>query len=86
MESRQYDWLRRAARTLLQLIASGALLELTQQVAGDIPATYSAYVFIAYTVLVTAAQNAAEDHVSGFPALLKGKASGGANPVPDPGP
>lgn len=85
MEARQYDWLRRAVRTLLQLIASGALLELTQQIAGDIPATYSAYVFIVYTVLVTAAQNAAED-AGAIPAVLKGKASSGSNPVPDPGP
>lgn len=85
MEARQYDWLRRAFRTLVQLIASGALFELTQQLAGDIPGAYSAYVFIFYTVLVTAAQNALED-AGAIPAIAKGKASSGANPVPDPGP
>lgn len=82
MEARSNDWWRRAARTLLQLIASGALLALTDQLANDLPAAYQPYLLIAYTVIVSAAQNALED-AGAIPSVLKGKASSGANPVPD---
>lgn len=83
MESRSNDWWRRAVRTLLQLIASGALLALTDQLAKDVPASYSPYILIFYTVVVAAAQNALED-AGKIPAVLKSRPSSGANPVPDP--
>ena len=51
----------RILRTLLQLIAGGALTALTDQLATDIPAAYAPYLVIAYTLLVTAVQNYLEE-------------------------
>lgn len=61
---------RRAIRTLLQLIAGGALYGLTEQIAMDIPTEYAPYLMIGYTFLVAFLQNVLED--SGrVPALMK---------------
>ncbi len=81
MDSRNNDWWRRAVRTGAQLLASGALLALTDQFVKDIPAQYAPYVLASYQVAVTAAQNYLED-IGAMKPLLKGKASSGANPVP----
>jgi hypothetical protein len=83
MERVKYDWIRRAVRTGLQLIASGALFALTEQLAKDVPAEYTPYVLGGYTLLVAGVQNFLEDNVAGMPAILKGKPSAGQNPVPD---
>ncbi len=82
MEAQRNDPARRALRTLIQLVAAGGLTWLTDQLAQDIPNEYVPYMVGAYTVLVTLCQNALED-AGKVPALLKGKASSGANPVPD---
>lgn len=72
---------RRILRTVLQLIAGGALYGLTQQFAGDVPAQYAPYVLGGYTLAVVVAQNALED-LTGLPAIGKTEASGAKNPVP----
>lgn len=74
------DSTRRALRTLVQLIAGGGLTALVDQVALDVPDSYRPYVFIASTVIVTLAQNVAEDH-GWVPALWKAQASSGENPI-----
>lgn len=74
------DSKRRAIRTLVQLIAGGGLAALTQQLAGDVPAAYVPYLMIGYTTAVSLAQNYAEDQ-GWIPAVLKAKASDGAEPV-----
>lgn len=53
--------MRRVARTLLQLLAGGALYGLTEQLARDVPAAYGPYVVLGYTLLVALAQNLVED-------------------------
>lgn len=55
------DFWQRIARTMLQLVAGGALAALTNQLASDIPPAYSAYLVLGYTLLVTVAQNAVEN-------------------------
>lgn len=100
MESRQFDPLRRAIRSFVQggvgvfiLIAVPALNQIVTSVGSggvaviDVP--FWRNVGIAVVAggamgLVSFTQNALEDNVPKFPALLKGKASSGANPVPDP--
>ncbi len=76
------DSLRRAIRTLIQLVASGGLVWLTDQLAKDIPSEYVPYMLGLYTIIVALAQNALEDNTS-FPALLKSPPSAGQNPTPD---
>jgi hypothetical protein len=51
----------RILRTVLQLIAGGALTALTDQIASDIPASYAPYIVLGYTLLVTAVQNYLEE-------------------------
>ena len=51
----------RVIRTLMQLIAGGALLGLTDQIAKDVPAAYAPYVALGYALLVALAQNLYED-------------------------
>ena len=51
----------RVARTLLQLVAGGALYALTQQLTKDLPEAYAPYLVIGYTLLVALAQNLLED-------------------------
>lgn len=65
----------RILRTVLQLIAGGALTALTEQLATDMPAAYAPYLLIGYTLLVTAVQNYAED--AGLMKPVAKKASGG---------
>lgn len=52
---------RRFLRTLLQLIAGGALTALVDQLATDVPASLAPYLVIGFTLLVTLAQNTLED-------------------------
>jgi hypothetical protein len=54
------DWAARILRTLLQLIAGGALTALMEQVARDIPSQYMPYIILLNTLLVTIAQNFVE--------------------------
>jgi hypothetical protein len=77
------DWWRRGARTLIQLLAAGGFTWLTDQLAKDIPTVYVPYLMGTYTVLVALAQNALED-AGKIPAVLKGQASSGADPAPEP--
>lgn len=51
----------RFVRTLLQLIAGGALYGLTEQIAKDLPSEYAPYLILGYTLAVTLVQNIAED-------------------------
>jgi hypothetical protein len=91
------DWLRRAIRTWLQSFLASLLATLSTVGAADLPAlttwlwwqkALAAAVFSAgmatLTAVVSALQNSAEDS-GAIPALLKAPASGGENPVPDPG-
>lgn len=80
--------IRRALRTCLVLIATatGAIPALAA--AFDVPAgrvTQVVAVFAFAATIITGVLNHAEDNTR-FPAILKAPASGGANPVPDPGP
>jgi hypothetical protein len=52
--------LRKGARTILQLVAGGALTALISAAAGGLSATSQALVLGAWTALVAAAQNALE--------------------------
>jgi hypothetical protein len=83
MESVRSDWWRRVVRTVVQMIASGALLAATEQFVKDIDPAYVPWVWIAYQALVTGAQNFAED-MGWIKALLKAPPSPGQNPAPDP--
>ncbi len=76
------DSLRRAIRTLLQMVVAGAFTGLVNQFVTDIPARYAPYVLVGFTLLTSFSQNYLEDH-SGLPAVLKSPPSSGHNPVPD---
>lgn len=72
------DWVRRALRTLLQITVVEAVIQLLLVFGVPItPAQHTAIIALA-TPFVTAAQNALEDHVQAFPAILKAPASDGA--------
>lgn len=75
------DSLRRAIRTLLQLIASGGLTALVDSFAGGLSPESATLLLMINTVLVTFLQNYLEDNTS-FPAILKAPASPGENPTP----
>ncbi len=99
MEARTNDPIRRAVRTFAQgalgifiLFAVPALNDLVTSVGSggvaviDVPFWRNvgiAAIAGGIISLISFAQNFTEDHVPAFPALLKGKASSGANPVPD---
>ena len=51
------DWVARIIRTVLQLIAGGAFAELFMQISRDVPSSYTPYVILGSTLLVTIAQN-----------------------------
>ena len=61
---------QRVMRTVLQLVAAGGLTALTNQVASDLPVSYSAYFVIFWTVVVTTAQNYLES-TGKIPTILK---------------
>lgn len=63
------DWLARAVRTLMQLVAGGALTALVNQFAADIDPQWTPYVLAGFTLLVAFAQNMIEDQTG--KALLK---------------
>lgn len=87
------DPLRRALRTWLQaflgsLITSGVLSAASADGVVDWSALKKALIAAAagaVVALITFVQNHLEDSTA-MPAILKAPASGGENPVPDPGP
>ena len=101
LESPRYDWLRRALRTFLQAfvgmvaligfpIAQNIINAATngEPVQIDVDAwkrVLIAALFAGAVALISALQNALEDK-AGVPAVLKGVATSGQNPVPDPAP
>lgn len=76
------DYVRRALRTALQLVASGGLTAFVAVLTDGLTAQQAGLVLAGFQVLVTFAQNLAEDKTS-FPSLLKATASSGSNPVTD---
>lgn len=98
IESPRYDWLRRAARTFLQafvgtlsVMAIPALNDIVRAIGSaepyELDFAFWQSVIIAASLagvvsLISAAQNALEDK-GGMPAVLKGQATSGQNPVPD---
>ncbi len=95
----EYDWLRRGLRTFFQGFI-GILLVLAVPILNDLINGVSsgedavidvglwrnigiAAVAGGFVALVAAGQNLAEQKTS-FPAIFKGKATSGQNPVPDP--
>jgi len=74
--------LRKAARTLLQVIASGALTALIAAIAGGLAPATAAIVLAAWTVVVTYVQNALEG-TGAIPTLLPSKLPGesGTGPI-----
>jgi hypothetical protein len=54
------DWGARILRTIIQLIASGALTALVEQIARDVPSNWTPYILMIWMVIVTAAQNGIE--------------------------
>ena len=99
MDSPRYDWLRRAARTFLQAFVAtlmtfgiGPAQEAIRALSSGDPYEFDFNFWQALIIaaslagvvaLVTALQNALEDK-AGLPAVLKGKATSGQNPVPEP--
>lgn len=87
------DPIRRALRTWLQaflgsLITSGVLSAASADGVVDWSGVKKALIAAAagaVVALITFVQNLLEDSTT-MPALLKAPASGGANPLPDPGP
>lgn len=67
---------RRVLRTGLQMVAAGGLTALVEQVARDVPGTWTPYVFIAGTLVVTFCQNLAEAN-GWMPVVLPAKRDGG---------
>lgn len=74
------DAIRRPLRTLIQMIASGGLTILVNQLAEDVPTSYTPYILIGFTILVGFCQNWLEDN-KGLPAIFKATASDGQNPA-----
>jgi hypothetical protein len=101
MDSPRFDWLRRAARSFLQgFIGMIVLLgfPIAQSVINaatngqPIDLDFNAWktvliagLFAGGMALVSLVQNFLEDK-AGMPAVLKGQATSGQNPVPDPTP
>ena len=52
--------LKKGARTVLQLVAGGALTALVSAIAGGLPAATQGFVMAAWTALVATAQNTLE--------------------------
>ncbi len=74
--------LRKATRTLLQVVASGAMTALIAAIAGGLQATTAAVVLAGWTVVVTYVQNALEG-AGAIPTLLPSKlpGEGGTGPI-----
>ncbi len=64
------DGTKRIIRTVLQMVAGGALFALTDQIATDLPGQYAPYIILGYTLLVTAVQNVVES-LDGVTPILK---------------
>lgn len=71
--------LRKASRTLLQVIASGAMTALVSAIAGGLEASTAAIVLAGWTVAVTYVQNALEG-TGAIPTLLPSPTPGEAKP------
>jgi hypothetical protein len=54
------DYVARILRTMAQLLAAGGFTALFEQVAKDVPASYTPYVLLVSMLLVTIAQNVLE--------------------------
>lgn len=76
------DALRRAIRGIVQMGLAEALLRLLMAFGVALTEDQHVAILGALTPLVTLVQNLLEDN-TGMPALLKGPASEGQNPVPD---
>ncbi len=74
--------LRKATRTLLQVVASGAMTALVAAIAGGLQAATAAIVLAGWTVVVTYVQNALEG-AGTIPTLLPSKLPGesGEGPI-----
>lgn len=99
IDSPRYDWLRRAARTFLQafvgtlsVMAIPALNDIIRAISSAEPYTFDVDLWQGVIIaaclsgviaLISALQNGLEDK-AGMPALGKGVASSGQNPVPQP--
>jgi hypothetical protein len=55
------DTWKRFFRTLIQLAAGGTFTVLFEQIANDVPSSYTPYILIASTLVITLAQNTVED-------------------------
>lgn len=73
--------LRKASRTLLQVIASGAMTALVAAIAGGVAPATAAIILGAWTVVVTYVQNALEG-AGAIPTLLPSKLPGEAGSGP----
>lgn len=65
------DATSRVLRTIIQLIASGALTALFEQIAKDVPPAYTPYVLLVSMLVVTICQNYLEQ-AGVIPPILKG--------------
>lgn len=68
------DAVRRALRTLMQLVASGGLTALVDKLVGGMDPAYVAIVMAVWQVAVTFAHNWLEDNTA-FPTVLKASSS-----------
>lgn len=100
MQALHYDWIRRGIRTFFQAFLGSVILLGFPIMTSFINAVNSgqdadldlgvwkrillAAVFSGVIALVTMLHNVLEDNVPAVPALLKGKASSGESPVPEP--
>ena len=73
--------LKKGVRTILQLVAGGALTALISAAAGGLPAATQGIVMAAWTALVATAQNALET-AGKIPTLLPTSPAGGPPPPP----
>lgn len=55
------ETMKRFLRTLLQLAAGGTFTILFEQIAKDVPSSFTPYILILSTLVVTLAQNAIEE-------------------------
>ena len=78
------DYVRRAIRTAIQLVASGALTALVDKIVGGMSPEAAGMVLAIWQIVVAFAHNALED-TGAIPALLKAPASSGEHPVPADG-
>ncbi len=81
VEARSNDFWRRGARSLVQFLVGGGLVLIVDTTMVSIPTEWRPWVVILAGAATTLVHNLAED-LGVVPAVLKSKASSGANPVP----